>query len=73
MMGHDTLSNVIKSNFNLLHHHKWSLTEVENLMPWEKHIYTELLNDWVKEQEDKAKQRENEHKSMLSQLNRRRK
>ena len=42
-------------------------------MPWEKHIYIELLNDWVKEQEDKAKQRENEHKSMLSQLNRRRK
>ena len=72
-MGHDSLANVIKSNFNLLHHHKWSLAEVEQLMPWEKHIYIELLNDWVKEQEDKAKQQENEHKSMLSQLNRRRK
>ena len=72
-MGHDSLANVIKSNFNLLHHHKWSLYDVEQLMPWEKHIYIELLNEWVREQEDKAKKQENEHKSMLSQLNRRRK
>lgn len=72
-MGHDSLANVIKSNFNLLHHHKWSLSDVEQLIPWEKHIYIELLNEWVREQEDKARLQENEQKSMLSKLNRRRK
>ena len=71
-MGHDSLANVLKSNFNLIHHHKWSIDEVEHLMPWEKHIYVDMLNAWVKEQEDLAKQQENEHKSMLSKLNRRR-
>lgn len=72
-MGHDSLANVIKSNFNLIHHHKWSLTEVEGLMPWEKHVYVDMLNAWVQEQEDIAKQQENEHKNMLNRLNRRRK
>ena len=71
-MGHDTLANHIKSNFNLIHHHKWSLTEVEGMMPWEKAIYVDLLNTWIKDQEDDAKQAENEHKNMLAQLNRRR-
>jgi hypothetical protein len=72
-MGHDSLANVIRSNFNLIHHHKWNLTEVEQLMPWEKHIYVDMLNAWVQEQDDAAKQQENEHKNMLNRLNRRRK
>ena len=71
-MGHDTLANHIKSNFNLIHHHKWNLGEIENMMPWEKHVYVELLNSWIQEQEDEARQRDNEHKNMLAQLNRRR-
>ena len=41
-------------------------------MPWEKAIYVDMLNAWIKEQEDNAKQLENEHKNMLAQLNRRR-
>jgi len=71
-MGHDTLANHIKSNFNLIHHHKWNLGEIDGMMPWEKHIYVELLNAWIKEQEETARQQEQEHKSMLAQLNRRR-
>ena len=71
-MGHDTLANALKSNFNLIHHHKWSLEAVDHLMPWEKHIYIELLNDWVREQDDLAKKQENDHKNMMSQLRRRR-
>ena len=71
-MGHDTLSNHIRSNFNLIHHHKWSLGEIDGMIPWEKHIYVELLNASIKEQEDQAKQKENDYKSMLSQLNKRR-
>jgi hypothetical protein len=71
-MGHDTLANHIKSNFNLIHHHKWSLGEIDGMMPWEKHIYVELLNAWIKEQEENARQQEQDHKNMLAQLNRRR-
>jgi hypothetical protein len=71
-MGHDTLANHIKSNFNLIHHHKWSLGEIDGMMPWEKHVYVELLNSWIREQEENARQQEQEHKNMLAQLNRRR-
>jgi hypothetical protein len=71
-MGHDTLSNHIKSNFNLIHHHKWNLGEIDGMMPWEKHIYVELLNAWLREQEDLTKQQEQEYKNMMSQINRRR-
>ena len=71
-MGHDTLANHIKSNFNLIHHHKWNLSEIDTMMPWEKHIYVELLNAWVKEQEDLIKQQENEQKNLMAQFNRRR-
>lgn len=71
-MGHDTLANHIKSNFNLIQHHKWNLSDIDSMMPWEKHIYVELLNAWIQEQEDNAKQKENEYKNMMSQINRRR-
>lgn len=70
-MGHDTLSNHIRSNFNLIHHHKWSLSEIDGMMPWEKHIYVDLLNAYIKEQEDLTRQKENEYKNMMSQLNKR--
>lgn len=26
-----------------MHHHKYSLTEIENMMPWERQVYTSLL------------------------------
>ena len=71
-MGHDTLANHIKSNFNLIHHHKWNLGEIDGMMPWEKAIYVDLLNSWIKEQDDAARQLENEQKNMMAQLNRRR-
>lgn len=71
-MGHDTLANHIKSNFNLIHHHKWNLSEINEMMPWEKNIYVELLNNFLDEQELKEKQKENEHRNMMNQLNKRR-
>lgn len=72
-MGHDSLANHIMSNFTLTHHHKWSLRDIEYMLPWEKFTYVDLLNAHVQDEEQKARERENERKSMLSQLNRRRK
>ena len=34
------LKNYFKSNFALMmQHHKYSLTELENMIPWEREIY----------------------------------
>ena len=42
-MGYDSLQNYYMTNFSLMHHHKYSLTELDNLLPWEKDIYIALL------------------------------
>jgi len=38
-----------------MQHHKYSLNELENLMPWEKQIYIAMLQEFIKEQNDKMK------------------
>ena len=50
------------TNFALMHHHKYSLTEIENMMPWERDIYVDMLITWIKEQNEKQKQREAERR-----------
>ena len=55
---HDSLENYYKTNFALMQHHKYSLTELENMMPWERDIYVDMLITHIKEENEKAKQRE---------------
>ena len=55
-MAHIDLELYFKLNFALIQHHKYSLTEIENMMPWERDIYVGLLNQWVEEENLKAKQ-----------------
>ena len=43
-----------------MQHHKYSLTEIENMMPWERDIYVDMLITWIKEENEKQKQREAE-------------
>ena len=38
----------------MMQHHKWSLTELENMMPWEREIYIGLLIEHVEEENEKA-------------------
>ena len=44
------------TNFNLMQHHKYSLTELENMMPWERDIYVDMLITYIKEENEKRKQ-----------------
>lgn len=55
-----------------MNHHKWSITEMESLMPWEKQIYVDLLDDWIKQKEQEAKDREMEMKAQSQFANRKR-
>ena len=41
-----------------MQHHKYSLSEIENMMPWERDIYVDMLITWIKEENEKQKQRE---------------
>lgn len=34
-----------------MQHHNYSLHDIENLMPWERHVYVTLLLQYLKEQQ----------------------
>ena len=42
-------------NFGLMQHHKYSLTELENMIPWERDIYVGLLINHLEEEEENEK------------------
>ena len=39
--------------FSLMHNFKWSLTDFENMLPWERDIYVDKLATFIKEENDR--------------------
>ena len=58
-MAHEDLASYYKLNFALMQHHKYSLTELENMMPWERAICVSLFQQYVEEENLKAQQQQN--------------
>ena len=40
----------------MVQHHKWSLTELEDMLPYERDIYVNMLTNWIKEENERIKQ-----------------
>jgi hypothetical protein len=55
LLGHDKLVNYYQTNFNLMHHHKYSLSDLENMIPWERHVYIDLLREHLKQEEERLR------------------
>jgi hypothetical protein len=55
-MAHTSLESYFKINFAMMQHHKYSLTELENMMPWEREVYVSLFQQHVEEENLKAQQ-----------------
>tara|TARA_Y100000592_G_C5246059_1_gene210598 strand:+ start:319 stop:504 length:186 start_codon:yes stop_codon:yes gene_type:complete len=55
-MAHEDLESYYKTNFALIQHHKYSLTELENMIPWEREIYLTLLQQYIEEEKLKQQQ-----------------
>ena len=53
-MMHDNLANLLECNFAMMQHHKYSLSDIENMLPWERRIYIEMLVNHVKEENEKS-------------------
>jgi len=47
------LKNHYETNFALMQHHKYSLTELESMLPWERSIYVGLLVNYLKEEKER--------------------
>ena len=50
------LENYYKLNFSLMQYHKYSLTEIENLIPWDRDIYVGMLQEYLEDERLKQQQ-----------------
>lgn len=52
-LSHTSLINYYKTIFALVQHHKYSIAEIENLIPFERDIYVDMLKEYLEELEEK--------------------
>ena len=55
IFGYDTLGNYFQTNFALMQHHKYSLTELDNMIPWERQVYIDMLVKFLEEEKERLK------------------
>ena len=58
MLYHTSIDAMLETNFALMQHHKWSLSDIENMMPWEKEVYVNYLVKYLEKQKLEAQQRQ---------------
>ena len=56
-MSHTSLENYFKTNFALMQYHKYSLSDLENMMPWEREVYVTMLQQYIEEENAKQQQK----------------
>jgi len=65
------LKNYFSCNFSLIQHHKWSLSDIENMIPWERQSYVTMLLNWLKEEKERIQQQQLAQKSAVRSSRRR--
>jgi hypothetical protein len=55
------LANHYQTNFALVQHHNWNLSDLDEMLPFERQIYIILLQNWIKEEN----QRISEHNAKM--------
>lgn len=48
---------MLRQNFELVQQYKYSLTEIDNMIPYEREIYLALLAQYLREEEERRKAR----------------
>jgi len=59
MTGYNDIAVYYNTLFSLVQHHKYSLTEVYDMYPYERDLFVELLIHHLKEQEEESKRKSN--------------
>ncbi len=47
ILSHNTLANYYQTNFSLMQHHKYSLSDIDGMIPWERDIYVKMLVEYL--------------------------
>lgn len=56
MLSHTNLGLYYKTMFSLAQHHKYSIADLEGLIPYERDIYVDMLIDYLEEQKNQQQQ-----------------
>jgi hypothetical protein len=48
--------DIYRLNFNLMQFHRYSLTEIENLIPWERDVYVTMVRGYIEEENARIRQ-----------------
>lgn len=59
MLYHTDMTSYYEDNFALMQHHKWSLSELDDLIPWEKETYIKYLENYLEKRKLEAAQAAN--------------
>ena len=43
----------------MMQHHKYSLTELDNMIPWERDVYVNLLIKYIQEENERTQREQN--------------
>lgn len=54
-MNHNTLENYYRTIFAMSQHHKYTISDLENLVVFERDLYVEMLADYLKEVEERQR------------------
>jgi len=52
MLSHNKLSLYYQKIFAMAQHHKYSITEIEEMLPYERDIYFALLLNYIEKQKE---------------------
>lgn len=55
-LAHDTLFNHYKTNFALMQYHKYALTDIEEMIPFEREVYVTMLIQYLEEEKMRLQQ-----------------
>jgi hypothetical protein len=51
--------NFYKTNFSLIQHHKYTLSDIENMIPWERDVYVSMLASYLQQERDRIEKEKN--------------
>jgi hypothetical protein len=57
-MSYDSLANYYETLFSLVNFYKWSPQWIENMVPWEKFIYVDMLQRYIKLENERIRDQE---------------
>ena len=52
MLSHISLQDYYRIIFAMAQHHKYSITELESMMPYERDLYFGMLSDYIEKQQE---------------------